>query len=152
MQIILMRHAQASMSAQSDAERPLTDKGRQDSEMMADYLKNYAITSIASTSFFRAKETADIVKNVLGVSQDVITQDDMAPNGNPDSVIKWLSEQSNEVMLLVSHNPFISMLANILVSGQANGELSFGPGTFAVLETDVVGKGTATIKQVEHTK
>jgi len=50
----------------------LTEKGKQEAESLAEELKNKNIQAIFSSPYFRAKETAEILKNALGCNIELV--------------------------------------------------------------------------------
>ena len=69
MRLYLMRHGQASNMADTDHERPLTQKGRSRSESTARILANLEITPdvIFASPRVRAQETAQIISEAINV-------------------------------------------------------------------------------------
>jgi probable phosphoglycerate mutase len=100
MSLYFLRHGQseanvAHVFAGQKENSPLTELGKQQAEMAADDLKNANITKIVSSNLMRAKQTAEIVANKLGVSDvtidDRIAEYDMGVlTGTPNQTITSL--------------------------------------------------------------
>ncbi|MDR2224434.1 MAG: phosphohistidine phosphatase SixA, partial [Providencia sp.] len=67
MQVYIMRHGDAALHAASDAERPLTQKGIDESILMAEWLKNRGIVSdtVLVSPYLRALQTEQTVSKHL---------------------------------------------------------------------------------------
>ena len=59
MQLFIMRHGDASMTAQTDAQRPLTGQGIAESRLMGKWLKslNVNIEHLIISPYLRAQQT-----------------------------------------------------------------------------------------------
>lgn len=120
MNIYLLRHAQAEMGY-PDSERCLTASGRADVERLGQFLraKDTPLPSVLWCSpYRRAQETAGLLLQAWG---DAIEQrrDEVSlePEMNPASVAEGLLEVGQNV-LVVGHNPNISILASLLLSAE----------------------------------
>lgn len=117
MNILIMRHGDANRSAPSDAERTLTDKGKQNVFDVAQSLKadGIAIESLISSPYTRALETADIVSNVLDIQSRKIQCPDITPDAPPHIAINSLDKLLKPNTLIVSHLPLVSLLIAQLI-------------------------------------
>lgn len=110
MELILWRHAEADDSA-PDMTRALTPKGRRQAQRMATWLKSQLdgpVRIIASPAT-RTRETAD----ALGMPYDIDAR--IAPDADAAQLLAasgW--PDSHGVVILVGHNPAISILASRL--------------------------------------
>ena len=77
---------------------------------------------ILSSPFVRARQTAEIVAGELGLKKRVEFYDGLVPGGNPKVLIHALNElkPAPENVLLVGHEPYLSRLISLLVSGGAD--------------------------------
>jgi len=120
MKIYLLRHAQAA-AAYPDSTRPLTEAGREHARSLADFLRRNAAMSpqvIWRSPYLRAKETADILIETLGLeSSPLHVRDDLTPDSGPKDVLAEIPDLSGDV-LIVGHNPHLSVLAALLLSGE----------------------------------
>jgi 2,3-bisphosphoglycerate-dependent phosphoglycerate mutase len=72
--VYLVRHAQPDYSIRDDRSRPLTEKGRLDTDKVTAALKDRDITAVYSSPYRRAVETVQGVADALGVQ--VMTVED----------------------------------------------------------------------------
>jgi phosphohistidine phosphatase len=122
MQLYIMRHGEASMKADTDAQRPLTKQGNLEASLMAKWLSNMDVTfdQILVSPYIRAQQTSAIVVSTLNAQQKSSTQqsittvDFITPSGNANDVHSFIDdlcvESSCEHLLIVSHMPLVSYL------------------------------------------
>jgi phosphohistidine phosphatase SixA len=114
-QLSLLRHAHAGDPmkwAGADDLRPLTEKGRQQSERLGLLLRGGGIrpSAIISSPKTRAMETARLVAAALGIRVDVA--DALGGPLDIDAVEELLRAAGNPARpMLVGHDPDFSMLA-----------------------------------------
>lgn len=125
-QLVLLRHAQAgdpvrfALTGQGDHLRPLTDRGV---ERMTDAAAGLAsqfddTPRIVSSPYLRARQTADILAEALGV--EVMEESSLlTPDADPLALGPWLTEHSGgPTLVLVGHEPHLSGLCGWLLCGQ----------------------------------
>ena len=120
MNIYLLRHAQAE-SSYPDSQRVLSAKGRADAERLGLFLrsKKTPLPSVLWCSpYRRAQETAGLVLNTWGGAVEQRRDEEcLEPDMNPASVAEGLLKLERDV-LVVGHNPNISILASLLLSAE----------------------------------
>ncbi len=124
MQIILIRHGEAEPLKRTDAERNLTLNGLHQAQQAAAWLLNhqYAIDGLFASPYFRARQTAGELANVLEIP--VTLTDRITPERDPREVMAWLESQDlpdEAVIALVCHMPVIGRLASWLCEGVDSG-------------------------------
>lgn len=139
-----MRHGQASWSAPSDSLRPLTGTGREEVRNTVEQLKGEGIDRIIASPYLRARQTADIASDILGVS--VQTVNGITPDDSPVEAIEQLPEQGN--VLVVSHMPLVSALTALLCDGVPFGGPGFGTANAAVLSLETPVAGLANLQKM----
>jgi isoleucyl-tRNA synthetase len=78
----MIRHGEAEsnvagvVSYQHGSVTPLTEKGKEQVKTSAETLKNTGITKIIASPFLRTKQTAEIIKETLGLAEDAIVYDE----------------------------------------------------------------------------
>lgn len=118
LQFFLLRHADAGDPAAwngPDADRPLSDKGRRQSERLGAFLAGMGLEPdlIVTSPKVRARETAEIVAAALG--RPVVLDDRLGGSFGPDEVRELLAEQGGSTRpILVGHDPDFSELAGWL--------------------------------------
>lgn len=125
MKIYLMRHASAverlGGAIVSDSQRPLTEEGKEEARLVANALKklNVKPTFIVSSPLVRTRQTAEIVKEVLGIEGELKIADGLAPGGRASEVFKNLKKLPPfEDIFLVGHEPDIGRIsADLMLAG-----------------------------------
>lgn len=132
MEILLVRHAKSLYDWEkypTDAERPLSNKGRErQSKVAKNLLKLHLTYDLAWVSpYKRAQETLAIMQDVMGKKIPVIEIQELVPAGDEDQVIMLLRKQAIETpairLLVVSHNPLISALLEEIDSSDVTTEM-----------------------------
>ena len=72
MTLWLLRHGEAEARARSDAERPLTERGRKEVRRCAERLRGRPLQYILASPYLRAQQTAEIVREVLGLALPLV--------------------------------------------------------------------------------
>jgi phosphohistidine phosphatase len=138
----LLRHGEAEprAAARSDAERHLTKIG-------AEFVKRSlaialelgaSVDSIISSPYVRARESAEIAKDVFGLGE-IIENTLLEPTGYRTEILRELAlgSFSGEV-LLVTHQPMISGLISSLL-GWDEDSFALRPGTFVRIDVKDFG-------------
>jgi phosphohistidine phosphatase len=125
MNLFILRHAPATDRnsrgyATQDARRPLTDKGTKRSRQIAKALKamDVSFDAIFSSTYLRARQTAEIVAEELGCKDKLSLTRDLTPPRQPKALIEQVAAMpaANDV-LLVGHEPCLSQLIALLLTG-----------------------------------
>jgi phosphohistidine phosphatase len=143
MELFLLRHAIAvarqGQSVHCDRERPLTRDGIRRLRRVAHGMRTLHIfpDRILTSSFLRARETAEIVAAELGCKAPEPTPH-LEPGGDPESLLALLSERADAAqrILLVGHEPALSSLASMLLSGDARMQITMKKGGLCKLRID----------------
>jgi phosphohistidine phosphatase len=122
MKIYLVRHGIAQDhlggAVTSDSLRALTDAGRNETRQVAQGLKKLGVDAdlIITSPLIRAKQTAEIIADVLGYDQELRVTDALAPGGSASSVFKFAKQfQNADELFFVGHEPDIGKLAAALI-------------------------------------
>lgn len=119
MQIYIMRHGQAEMMAFSDAERNLTDIGREESELMAKYLvkQGVELNAVLVSPYVRAQQTWQSVSPFFEGITNIQTLPCLTPSGSARKTVnELLALQAEGIknVLLVSHLPLVGYIVGEL--------------------------------------
>jgi len=118
MKIYLVQHAKAA-SKDVDPERSLTEEGRSDIRKVADFIKplNLSVNYLWHSTKTRAIQTAEVLAEVVRINKEKIEREGLAPNDDVVSIKDELVAAQQDTMI-VSHMPFVSKLASLLLTGR----------------------------------
>ena len=140
-----MRHGKSPSAGEAgvrhDAERPLSEQGKEDVRAMAKHLaaQGAAPVVIFSSPLKRACQTAAEAATVLKPAQGVRVYEPLANQLTGEMLFSHLVRDGEAEFLAVGHQPQVGEMVGYL-TGQV---IEFRPGGVAALETD--GKGRATL-------
>jgi phosphohistidine phosphatase len=132
MKLYLVRHgiAQERLGGAilNDSQRPLTDEGREETKMVAQALKRIGVRAdlVVTSPLVRAKQTGEIIHEVLGGKQDMKMTDSLAPGGSHSGVYKFLKQFiALEEIFCVGHEPDIGKLVAALTWAGSEMDIPF---------------------------
>lgn len=149
MNIFILRHGIAmepgTPGFEKDSDRPLVPKGERRLHSAAAAMKKLELSFdlILSSPFIRAKQTAEIIASELKLKKRVEFFDGLVPGGNSKALIHALNEMkpAPESVLLVGHEPNLSRLISLLVSGGADATIEMKKGGLCKLEVGELRHG-----------
>jgi phosphohistidine phosphatase len=143
MKLYLLRHGIAvdriGGQISSDWERPLTKEGQKETDQVAHGLLRIGVKAdlIVSSPLVRARQTAEIVQEVLAKDTELQITEALAPGGTASDLYKFLQPFNHLAdVFLVGHEPDITRLAGTLL--WAGPELYIAFKKAAVCRIDVV--------------
>jgi phosphohistidine phosphatase len=153
MNLYLLRHAIAAERDRStsteDHERPLTPKGERRMHTIAQGILKLGVTFdlILSSPYRRAEHTADIVAAAFKAQEILHISTILAPEGNPRHLIAELrgTYKTYQHILLVGHEPYLSGLVALLVSGEQGLRVVMKKGGLCKLRTHGLRYGRCAI-------
>ena len=140
MNLYLLRHgiAEERGTPGRDSERPLTGEGKDQLRSIGKAMKKMDLPfdRILSSPYVRARQTAEIVSQTLKKSDLIQFTDALICERNPAALIQEINAADSraEEILLVGHEPFMSRLISMLLSGKENCEILFKKGGLCRLE------------------
>lgn len=149
MNLYLLRHGIASDPGEDglpadlpDAERPLSERGRERMKSVIAALKKLELNFdlVASSPLLRARQTAEMVNVALKRSRKVKLMPPLAPEGSPKTLLEELLHVAPRAqdVLMVGHEPYLSRLISLLISGSTSAAIDLRKGGLAKLKlTDV---------------
>ena len=152
MKLLLVRHAIAEeaesfiLAGGSDAERPLTELGRKKMRKAANRLRNQVahLQVVVHSPLVRARETAQIIARACG-DPPLVECPSLDYRYPPEAVAEWLAQYpADQLIAAVGHEPQLSRLTGLLLTGVAHGLLVFRKGGVVMLEFPqrvAVGRG-----------
>ena len=149
MKLILVRHAEAMAKGEPgidrDEDRPLTDHGRDQAQKLAEAFLAHGVTpdAIVTSPLVRAKQTAEPLLPLLpGTAKEPVFCDYLVPGEyKPKKLSKFVAGLEKGVVVLVGHNPDLSIYAGWLL-GADDTSVELEKGAAALYEfEDGVEKG-----------
>ena len=137
MKLYLVQHAR-SASKEIDPQRPLTAEGQRDMHRIAEFVKPLQITvnSLWHSGKARAKQTAEILAEVITVENEMAAHDGLAPNDDVQ-VVKEIIVSAERDLMIVGHMPFMAKLASLLLTGsESTGTVAFRQGGIVCLNCE----------------
>ena len=119
MKLYLMRHGEA-LSPQTDPEQGLSSRGKSNVELVAKHLQEQDITfsQVFHSKKKRARETAEIMGNILATNVTPNLHDKVTPNDDPNLIFSEINSWDKDT-LITSHLPFIPNLMTLLTEKDA---------------------------------
>lgn len=136
MKLYCVRHCEACDSGE-DPERPLTEKGFEDANKVAEYLgrQSIEVAQIMHSGILRAQQTAEIYAQSLQTEQVTESKTLLAESGDVLPLVEMVRTWSQDT-LIVGHLPFMYKLVSELVMGDQDFYpiVNFPPGAVVCLE------------------
>ena len=141
MKLYLVRHAIAEdiTDQEDDSLRPLTEKGREKMHRIAGALRDLGMKPdlIVSSPYVRASQTASILAKELKYKEELAYSNFLMPMGEPDDMIGEINEKfSVDELMLVGHEPNLSLLTSTLLAGNTDLSVNFKKGGVCCLSVD----------------
>lgn len=137
MQLLLLRHADATTLASADKDRDLSEKGREQARRVGRFCrKHHLLPEIIITSpFLRAAETARLVAEELDCNTaiEAFLTSGMTPSAAMEGLRAFLKFES---VMAVGHEPDFSALAAALLGMPEPGEFHFRKATLVGIDVD----------------
>jgi len=150
MKVWVLRHGEAHSRARTDAERELTEHGRAEVLGSAGHLLGKPVRRIIASPYVRAQQTAELVREALGLRDAIITVPWLTPESDPRSVLSRLDLYASEDVLLVSHQPLVGALIGLAVHGSVQQPQSMHTASLAELEADFPLAGAMELVDICH--
>ena len=153
--LYILRHAIAIERGmpgyKDDSKRPLTEEGKTKMRQNARGIKSLGLSFdlILSSPYCRAKETAEIVIEVLKIkNNNMILTNNLTPEAPYEKLTREINSYSKKSkdILLVGHEPHLSGLISYLVSGKENITINFKKGGLCLLNTESCLAGSASLE------
>jgi phosphohistidine phosphatase len=141
--LYVLRHGEAGKSvplSSKDFERKLTEAGSKRIESIGESLKEWKIVfdQVLTSPLPRAHETASIVAKVLGIEERLEKCDELKPEGNRLDLYKKLAKMKRQSsVMIVGHEPYLTMLIGEIISGNPDSNISLKKGGLAKIEIEV---------------
>ena len=151
MRIWILRHGEAERETRYDPERALTERGREDAKAAGIFLSGIVAASlhIYASPYKRAQQTAEAAAQALP-NQRIATMDWLTPDTEPQIILRALEQLPRNDILLVSHQPLVSTLLGVLISGDYRAGPAMHTASLAELAVDHIGIGNAKLISLRH--
>lgn len=149
MNIFILRHGIAvergAKGFDRDSDRPLTAKGKRQLRKTAAAMKKMKLhfDLILTSPYERAKKTAEIVAEELRLQKRLRLTEALRSESAPESIISEMAglKHAPEDVLLVGHEPYLSRLISLLVSGNGDVAMDLKKGGLSKLEVEKLRAG-----------
>jgi phosphohistidine phosphatase len=141
--LYIFRHGEAEATAESpektDESRRLTSEGREQVKKVCEEARKLGAnpTVIMSSPLVRAKQTAEIAKEIMNPKADLKIDNCLEPESEPEEVYKALSRLTRkDEFVLVTHVPILGHLISDLVVWKELGDhIEFHNGAMMKIES-----------------
>ena len=149
MNLYILRHGIAvehgAPGYAKDADRPLTPEGERKLRHITEAMQALGLTFdlILSSPYVRARQTAEIVAEVLKARKKLQFSDSLTPGGSTQQLIQLLNrlDPEPESIVLVGHEPYLSGLISLLVFGRESCSVVLKKGGLCRLTTESLKNG-----------
>jgi len=149
MNLYILRHGIAvepgSPGYEEDADRPLTPEGECKLRRITEAMEalDLSFDLILSSPFLRARQTAEIVAEALKARKRLDYSDSLKPGGSSRKLVEHLDHlrPRPDDVLLVGHEPYLSELISLLVSGKEGFGVVLKKGGLCKLAADSLQPG-----------
>lgn len=140
MKVVFFRHGPAvpqGTPGVDEEERPLTPEGREKTIRAAEGLRelDLGLTSLYSSPLPRARQTAEILAEVLGLPRPKLI-DVLRPETPARRLLQELRKMTDETPVLVGHEPMLSQSAALAAGG---GRIELKKAGLALVEFEKLG-------------
>ncbi len=145
MEIYILRHGIAvdrgTAGFKKDSDRPLTKEGEEKMHQIADTMLAMGLKFdlILSSPYTRAEQTAQIVADTL--DHEVTFTKSLAPDANALELIAEINDEKPHSVLLVGHEPDLSLLISVLVCGTSDSSFELKKGGLCKLTAETITFG-----------
>lgn len=130
---------------EDDSQRPLTPKGAARIYRIAQATKKLGVKFdlILSSPYLRTHQTAQIMASLYGIEDKLCLSENLTPMTPPSALIGEIHEcYANALsVLLVGHEPYLGVLASVLLSGDDKVSLTFKKGGLCKFSIDELRYG-----------
>lgn len=120
MHVFLIRHAHA-VDAEDDPARPLSRRGHDQARQLAAFLRRSTLFQPAEfwhSPLARSRETAELLQRRLHLEAPLTLMPDLEPEDDPRAIVRRV-KATRHVVAIVGHEPHLSTLATLLVTGKS---------------------------------
>lgn len=148
MKLYLIRHAEAVSAAPNDADRELTEAGREQSRRLADAFQRLGVRfdAIVASPYVRAQQTASEMLALLADPKPPLhTLDEIGFKVRPKRIVRFLRELGMQSVAIVGHQPGLTRFAGWLI-GSKKAQLDLDKAGMARICCDALEKGGGALE------
>ena len=153
MELYILRHGLAmdrdDWTRRDDSDRPLTAEGRKKTRRIAKAMLKLDLQFdwILSSSYVRAKETAEIVVGVFKPKRPLELRHELTPEGSAKELAKLLAARpkATNSVLIVGHEPDLSRFISMLLTGKPVSRIVMKKGGLCKLQIDQFRWGACAV-------
>ena len=137
MNIYMVQHGNP-VPKEKDPDRPLSDKGKEDVEKVADFLKKAGIevNEVFHSGKTRARQTAEIMISRLNPGKEPQKKEGISPLDDVKIIAEEI-KQSKRDLMIVGHLPHLAKLISFLTTeSDSNSVVGFQQGGIACLRPE----------------
>lgn len=156
--VVVVRHGEAVPYADTDAQRPLTERGQAQARSVSAKLARYLAregcheTLLLHSPYVRAMQTAELLNEDLAAPMTEVQG--ITPDDSPKSALKRLDKVISEApghcaLVIVSHMPLVSLLHSLWLEGNTREAQGFMTAEARVISfTGPAAEGCASAEAV----
>lgn len=149
MNLYILRHGIAvdpgTAGYPRDSERPLVPKGERRLWQVAEAMEALELSFdlILSSPYVRARRTAEIIAEAFNARKKLEFSTELEPDGSMKKLVQFLNslEPTPNEVLLVGHEPYLSGLISLLISGEEISAVTMKKGGLCKLAADALKPG-----------
>jgi phosphohistidine phosphatase len=153
MELYILRHGlamdRADWTQRDDSDRPLTAEGRKKTRRIAKAMLKLGLEFdwIFSSPYARARETAEIVAEILKPEKQIELRDELIAERSGKELAKLLSSRpkSAQRVLIVGHEPDLSRFISVLLTGKPDSRVVMKKGGLCKLQISQIRWGACAI-------
>lgn len=150
MKLWLLRHGAAEPYQRHDADRQLTEQGRQQVVQAAEFVRAVGFNRVLSSPYVRARQTAELLCATLQHQGHIEIVPWLTPEDDVREVVRKLDGYSVDNLLVVAHQPLLGSLASWLIDAERGQGLPMDTASMACLEGDFIGAGMMQLCSLQH--
>ncbi|MGQ9804711.1 MAG: phosphohistidine phosphatase SixA [Chlorobiales bacterium] len=138
MKLYIFRHGEAEDIGKNgvfrDEERRLTEKGRRDAQKIGAYLKSkkHHVQLLVHSPLVRAVQTAEILSSELNCEKKSVNE--LSTDFGVRTYMEVLNKhKGTESLAVVAHQPTLTKLISMLISGEHHAQFHFEPCSLAIV-------------------
>lgn len=144
MNVFIIRHAQAVVGENNDANRALDEEGKHQAAILASWLDEQVTQpfTLISSPYLRAKQTAGYIAEKLNCERQ--QSDTLTPDSSTQDALETLAHYKQD-LIVVAHQPLVGRLASQLVDGD-DMDQPWNTAECRILEGDMAARACMRIK------